>query len=50
MIQMFVNESESLRLNMFEIMQMLKNLYHSQDKIFDVENKCCLKCNNEIAL
>ncbi len=42
-IQMFVNKSKSLRLNTFKIMQILKNLYYSQNKIFNIENKCCLK-------
>jgi len=41
---MFINESKSLRLNIFEIIQILNNLYYSRDKIFDIENKYCLKC------
>ncbi len=42
-IQMFVNKNKSLRLNIFKIIQILKNLYYLQDKIFDVENRYCLK-------
>ncbi len=40
---MFVNKSKSLRLNIFDIMQILKNLYYLQSKIFDIKNKYCLK-------
>ena len=41
---MFVNKSKNLRLNIFEIMQILNNLYYLRDKIFDIKNRYCLKC------
>ncbi len=40
---MFVNKNKSSKLNIFEIMQILNNLYYLRDKIFDIENKYCLK-------
>ncbi len=40
---MFVNKNKNLRLNIYNIIQILKNLYYLQDKIFNIENKYCLK-------
>ncbi len=42
-IQIFVNKNRNLRLNIFEIIQILNNLYYLQNKIFDIENRYCLK-------
>ncbi len=41
---MFINKNKSLRLNMFNIIQILKNLCYSQNKNFNIKNKYCLKC------
>ncbi len=41
---MFINKNKSSKLNMFKIMQILNNLCYSQNKIFNIENRCCLKC------
>ncbi len=41
---MFVNKNKNLRLNIFKIILILKNLYYLQSKIFNVKNKYCLKC------
>ena len=43
-IQIFINENKNLKLNIFKIIQILNNLYYSQNKIFNIENKYCLKC------